>query len=49
VEISRWEGKWKLSQNHPKERREKVIRGLESRHDPGSREIAKLMIEKENA
>lgn len=47
IEISRLEGKWKLSQNHSKERRGKVIRGLESRKDPDSLEIARLMKEKE--
>jgi transcriptional regulator len=30
IEISRLEGKWKLSQNHPEERRRKVIRALEA-------------------
>jgi transcriptional regulator len=43
IEISRLEGKWKLSQNHPKERREKVIRALESRGDAHSGEIARYM------
>jgi len=47
IEVSRLEGKWKLSQNHPKERREKVIRGLEKRSDASSHEIARLMREKE--
>lgn len=28
IDIERLEGKWKLNQNHPPERREKVIRGL---------------------
>ena len=30
LRIERMEGKWKMSQNHPTERREKVIRALES-------------------
>ena len=30
IEITRLEGKWKLSQNHPEERRRKVIRALEA-------------------
>jgi transcriptional regulator len=47
IEIGRLEGKWKLSQNHPKERREKVIRALESGKNPSSIEIARLMREKE--
>lgn len=35
IDIERLEGKWKLNQNHPCERREKVIRGLREtgRHD----------------
>ena len=35
VEIDRLEGKWKLSQNHPAERREQIISGLlnTARHD----------------
>jgi transcriptional regulator len=47
IEISRMQGKWKLNQNHSKERREKVIRGLESLKDPDSHEIARLMKERE--
>lgn len=43
VEIERIEGKFKLSQNHPVERREKVIKALkEQRHDD-SQAIAALM------
>jgi transcriptional regulator len=33
IEISRLEGKAKLNQNHPEERRRKVIRALESQGD----------------
>ncbi len=35
IDIERLEGKWKLNQNHPHERREKVVRGLRAtaRHD----------------
>jgi transcriptional regulator len=43
IEISRLEGKWKLNQNHPRERREKVIRALHAAGDAGSRAIADLM------
>ncbi|WP_339733448.1 FMN-binding negative transcriptional regulator [uncultured Gimesia sp.] len=43
IEIERIEGKFKLSQNHPGERREKVIHALkEQRHDD-SQAIAALM------
>ena len=43
IEIERIEGKFKLSQNHPVERREKVIKALkEQRHDD-SQAIAALM------
>jgi transcriptional regulator len=43
IPIERLEGKWKLNQNHPPERREKVMAILESRSDENSREIARLM------
>jgi|ERR1035438_6229927 transcriptional regulator len=44
VEISRMEGKWKLSQNHPAEKRERVIQALEQGgHD--SRQVAQWMRE----
>src|SRR4029077_1534342 len=43
IEISRLEGKWKLNQNHPRERREKVVRALCTSGDAGSRAIADLM------
>ena len=43
VEITRLEGKWKLSQNHPEARRQKVMRALAARPDEDSREIARLM------
>jgi transcriptional regulator len=46
VEISRLEGKWKLNQNHPQERREKVIRILERSEDKDAKEIARLMAER---
>jgi transcriptional regulator len=45
IEISRLEGKWKLNQNHPEERRRKVVRALENSEDRDAREIARLMTE----
>jgi transcriptional regulator len=46
IPIERLEGKWKLNQNHPPERRAKVMTVLESRPDENSREIARLMRER---
>lgn len=46
VEINRLEGKWKLNQNHPPQRREKVARVLEQSRDPDAKEIARLMVER---
>jgi transcriptional regulator len=43
IEVSRLEGKWKLNQNHPRERREKVIDALSLRHDENSQTIAAWM------
>lgn len=43
IDITRMEGKWKLNQNHPRERREKVIRALRARGDSDSLAIADLM------
>jgi transcriptional regulator len=45
VEISRLEGKWKLNQNHPAVRREKVAHALAASADPDAQEIARLMAE----
>lgn len=45
VEVARLEGKWKLNQNHPPDRREKVIRVLAGSSDPEAREVARLMAE----
>jgi transcriptional regulator len=45
IDIRRLEGKWKLNQNHPQERREKVARALEKSADQDAREIARLMAE----
>ena len=43
IEIAVLEGKWKLNQNHPQERRRKVIRALRERSDENSLGIAELM------
>lgn len=43
IEITRLEGKWKLSQNHPEEGRRKVVRALAERPDQDSKTIADLM------
>jgi transcriptional regulator len=43
IEISRLEGKWKLGQNHPPERRARVVRALEAQNEEDSRAIASLM------
>jgi transcriptional regulator len=43
IEIRRIEGKWKLSQNQPRPRRERVIAALAQRRDDNSRAIAGFM------
>jgi transcriptional regulator len=43
IDLDRIEGKWKLNQNHPPERREKVIRHLLSSGNSDAELIAKLM------
>ena len=43
IEISRLEGKQKLNQNHPEERRRRVVDVLRSRADSDSQAIAKMM------
>jgi transcriptional regulator len=45
IEVSRLEGKWKLNQNHPRERRERVMRVLAVSKDQDATEIARLMAE----
>jgi transcriptional regulator len=45
IPIDRLEGKWKLNQNHPPERRERVIRELTQSPDQQAREVAELMTE----
>jgi transcriptional regulator len=46
IEITRLEGKWKLSQNHSEARRERVIRQLSRREDENSKAIAALMADR---
>ncbi|MCE9527426.1 MAG: FMN-binding negative transcriptional regulator [Planctomycetales bacterium] len=46
IPLRRLEGKWKLNQNHPLARRQRVIAALRSRPDEASREIAGLMEER---
>ncbi len=43
IEIEKIEGKWKLNQNHPVERRKKVIRALQQRSDENAQAIAEMM------
>ncbi|HUY88555.1 MAG TPA: FMN-binding negative transcriptional regulator [Pirellulales bacterium] len=43
IPIDRIEGKWKLSQNQPAERRQKVVAALDRRNDENSRAVAALM------
>lgn len=43
IEIEKIEGKWKLNQNHPVERRKKVVRVLQQRGDENSLSIATMM------
>jgi len=47
IDIQRIEGKWKLSQNHPEARRQKVVRALQNQGKPNALEIAKLMSQKD--
>jgi transcriptional regulator len=43
VDVERLEGKWKLNQNHPADRRRRVIAALREQSDEDAREIADLM------
>jgi len=45
IDIDRIEGKWKLSQNHSPQRRERLIQGLLTSADPGAHALARLMQE----
>jgi transcriptional regulator len=46
IEIDRLEGKWKLSQNHPPERQQKVRDALEKSARPEEQQIAWLMAQR---
>ena len=46
IPLGRLEGKWKLNQNHPLTRRQRVIAALRNRTDADSQEIAGLMEER---
>jgi len=43
IEVEKIEGKWKLNQNHPAERRRKVVRALRQRGDENAQAVAALM------
>lgn len=43
IEIDKIEGKWKLSQNHPVERRRRVVRALRQRGDENALAVAAMM------
>jgi len=43
IEIEKIEGKWKLSQNHPVERRQKVVRALKEKGNEDAQAIAAMM------
>jgi len=43
IEIDRMEGKWKLNQNHPAERRRRVVNALREQDGDDAREVADLM------
>ena len=45
IDVDSLEGKWKLNQNHPLERREQIRRGLNETGRNDELEIAKLMAE----
>ena len=43
IEIEKIEGKWKLNQNHPVERRQRVVRALRQRGDENAQAVAAMM------
>lgn len=45
IEVARLEGKWKLNQNHPRERREKVAKALRRSEDQDGQAIARMIEE----
>ncbi|MEZ6112206.1 MAG: hypothetical protein R3C99_14460 [Pirellulaceae bacterium] len=40
IDVQRWEGKWKLSQNHDAQRQDRVITALLNEPSSGARQIA---------
>jgi len=47
IPITRLEGKWKLNQNRPTEQRQRVVEVLARQDDANSREVARLMRERD--
>ena len=43
IEVEKIEGKWKLNQNHPVERRKKVVQALREQDDENAQAIAAMM------
>ena len=43
IEVEKIEGKWKLNQNHPAERRKKVVRALQERGGENAQAVAAMM------
>jgi transcriptional regulator len=43
IEVKKIEGKFKLNQNHPAERRQKVVRALAERRDENARSVAAMI------
>ena len=43
ISINKFEGKWKLNQNHSIQRQTNVINGLKTRYEYNSQEIARMM------
>ena len=43
IEIEKMQGKWKLNQNHPEERRQRVVDVLKTYTDDNSKGIVTLM------
>lgn len=43
IEVTRWEGKWKMSQNRPGRDIDGVVRGLSASPDPRERAVAEIV------
>jgi transcriptional regulator len=43
IEVERIEGKWKLNQNHPADRRQKVVKALREQDDDNAHAVAAMM------